>query len=453
MTKFTKVFWVANAVELLERLAYYGVFIVLTLYLSNVWGFSDIEAGIISGLFSASLYLLPTFLGAYADKIGFRSSLMLAFAFLTLGYAGLGVLPTFNESAGLVTYSDTTIFSGLRESYLQWSIVPVMILIVIGGAFIKSVIAGTITKETTTETRAKGFSIFYMMVNIGAFTGKAVVDPLRKSLGDSGLIYLNFFAATMTLIALILVFFLFKSAKHTGEGKSFSEIGKALLRLCTNTRLLVLILIVSGFWIVQGQMYATMPKFVIRMIGEDASPGWYANVNPLVVVVMVNFVTSMMKKYTALTSMKIGMLLIPLSALLMSFGTQVGSASILGLHPVAFMMIIGIVVQGIAECFISPRYLEYFSLQAPKGEEGLFLGFSHLDTFISYLFAFGISGFLLEKYCPDPRNFANAQDFAAATANAHYIWYVFVGIGLLSFIALLIYGKVIDEKDKSGVKS
>jgi len=448
MAKFTKVFWVANAVELLERLAYYGVFIVLTLYLSNVWGFSDIEAGIISGVFSASLYLLPTFLGAYADKIGFRSSLLLAFALLTLGYAGLGVMPTFNQSAGLVTYSDTTVFSGLRESYLQWSIVPVMVLVVIGGAFIKSVISGTIAKETTTETRARGFSIFYMMVNIGAFTGKAVVDPLRKSLGDSGLIYFNYFAAAMTLIALVMVLFLFKSAKNSGEGKSFSEIGRALVRLCTNTRLIVLILIVSGFWIVQGQMYATMPKFVIRMIGENASPGWYANVNPLVVVVMVNFITSTMKKYTALSSMKIGMLLIPLSALLMSFSTQIGTHYILGLHPVAFMMIIGIVVQGIAECFISPRYLEYFSLQAPKGEEGLFLGFSHLDIFLSYLFAFGISGFLLEKYCPDPRNFANAQEFAAASANAHYIWYVFVAIGLVSVAALLIYGKVVDRKDK-----
>ena len=448
MAKFSKVFWVANTVELLERLAYYGVFIVLTLYLSNVWGFSDIEAGIISGLFSSSLYLLPTFLGAYADKIGFRSSLLFAFTFLTLGYTGLGIMPTLNQSAGLVIYSDTTVFSGLRESYLQWSIVPVMILIVIGGAFIKSVISGTIAKETTTETRARGFSIFYMMVNIGAFTGKAVVDPLRKSLGDSGLIYLNFFAAAMTLIALVLVFFLFKSARNRDEGKSFSEIGRALLRLCTNTRLLVLILIVSGFWIVQGQLYATMPKFVIRMIGESASPGWYANVNPLVVVVMVNFITSMMKKYTALTSMKIGMALIPISALFMSFGTQIGTSSILGLHPVAFMMILGIIVQGIAECFISPRYLEYFSLQAPKGEEGLFLGFSHLDTFVSYLFAFGISGFLLEKYGPDPRNFANAQEFAAATANAHYIWYVFVGIGLLSVAALLIYGKVVYKKDK-----
>ena len=45
MTKFSKAFWVANFVELLERLAYYAVFIVITLYLSNVWGFSDVQAG------------------------------------------------------------------------------------------------------------------------------------------------------------------------------------------------------------------------------------------------------------------------------------------------------------------------------------------------------------------------------------------------------------------------
>ena len=32
-----------------------------------------------------------------------------------------------------------------------------------------------------------------MMVNIGAFTGKTVVDPLRRSMGDLGLVYLNYF--------------------------------------------------------------------------------------------------------------------------------------------------------------------------------------------------------------------------------------------------------------------
>ena len=448
MTKFSRAFWVANSVELLERLAYYAVFIVITLYLSNVWGFSDIEAGIISGIFSAMLYFLPTFAGAYADKIGFRSSIILAFTLLTVGYGGLGLLPTLLESAGLVSYGMTATFTGLETSYLRWSIAPILVLIVIGGAFIKAVISGTVARETTSENRARGYAIFYMMVNIGAFTGKTVVDPLRRSMGDEGLVYLNFFSASMTLLALIAVFFFYKSVKTEGKGKSFAEIGKALWKVCQNGRLIALILIISGFWMIQSQMYATMPKYVIRMIGEGASPGWYANVNPLVVFVCVNFVTSFMKRRTALTSMTIGMLIIPFSALVMSFGNQIGTDYVMGLHPIAVMMIVGIAMQALAECFISPRFLEYFSLQSPKGEEGLYLGFSHLHSFFSYLFAFGLSGFLLEKYCPDPKAFASQVEYAAATVNAHYIWYVFVGIGMVSAIALVIYGRVVRNLDK-----
>ena len=137
----------------------------------------------------------------------------------------------------------------------------------------------------------------------------------------------------------------------------------------------------------------------------------------------------------------------------MSFGNQIDLPSILGMHPVAFMMIIGIGMQALAECFISPRYLEYFSLQAPAGEEGLYLGFSHLHSFFSFLFAFGLSGFLLEKYCPDPRLFVDANgiidqaSYALATAHAHYIWYYFVGIGAISAIALIIYSRITRSKD------
>ena len=146
---FPRAFWVANTVELFERAAYYGVFIVITLYLSRIIGFGDIEAAAIAGTFSAILYLLPTFAGAYADKIGFRKSLMLAFGLLTLGYAGMGLLPTLFESAGLVEYGDKTVFHGLDTAVHRYAIVPVMALIIIGGSFIKSVITGTVAKETT----------------------------------------------------------------------------------------------------------------------------------------------------------------------------------------------------------------------------------------------------------------------------------------------------------------
>ncbi|MEX1383906.1 MFS transporter, partial [Lutibacter sp.] len=393
---FTRAFWTANIVELLERGAYYGVFIVITLYLSRILGFTDVEAALISGVFSGGLYLLPTFTGALADKIGFKSSLVIAFSLLSVGYFGLGALPTVLESIGLVDYSDGIKFTGLLESSQRWSIVPIMLVIMIGGSFIKSVITGTVAKETTESNRALGFSIFYMMVNIGAFSGKTIVKPLRVSMGDMGLVYLNYFSAAMTFIALIMIIFFYKSSKTEGEGKSLNEIWAALIKVLTNGRLITLILIITGFWMVQHQLYATMPKYVLRMAGEGASPSWYANVNPLVVVLTVTLVTRLMASKTPLFSMTVGMFIMPLSALVMASGNWFSGSEIdlgiISMHPIALMMVLGIVLQGLAESFISPRFLQFFSLQAPKGEEGLYLGFSHLHSFISSIVGFGLSG-------------------------------------------------------------
>ena len=105
---------------------------------------------------------------------------------------------------------------------------------------------------------------------------------------------------------------------------------------------------------VHQQLYATMPKYVIRMAGETAKPGWIANVNPFVVVCCVCFFTIWMAKRTAITSMNIGMIQNPVSALLMACGNLLGNDVISGMSNITLMMILGIVLQALAECFISP---------------------------------------------------------------------------------------------------
>jgi dipeptide/tripeptide permease len=447
---FPRTFWIANSVELLERAAYYGVFIVITLYLSRILGFNDVQAAWISGGFSAGLYFLPTFTGALADKMGFRNALLLAFALLSVGYLGLALFPLALEQNGLVEYGRQVTFTGLLETDARWLIIPIMVVIMIGGSFIKAVITGTVATTTTAANRAKGFAIFYMMVNIGAFSGKTIVKPLRESMGDLGLINLNYFAASMTFLALVSVFLFFKNVDRSADSKSMDQILQALWRVLSNGRLIFLILIITGFWMVQHQLYATMPKYVLRMAGEGASPSWYANVNPLVVVLTVGVVTSMMRGKSALFSMTTGMLIMPISAMAMAMGNLIHGNVDLGfmsVHPIALMMIVGIVFQGLAESFISPRFLEYFSLQAPKGEEAMYLGFSHLHSFISSILGFGLSGYLLDAYCPDPRKFASHEAWQAAASNAHYIWYVFATIALVSAISLIVYGRIIRHLD------
>jgi dipeptide/tripeptide permease len=424
---FPRTFWTANIVELFERAAYYGVFIAITLYLSRIVGFDDIEAAWIGGIFAAGLYFLPPFTGALADKIGFRNAVILAFTLLSIGYFSLGAFP------------------------YKAIVFPSLIVLMFGGSFIKSIITGTVAKTTTPENRARGSSIFYGIVNIGAFLGKTFAYPIRIELG---LVSINYFSALMSFIALIVVILFYKSINKEGEGKSVHEVWAGFIRIVTNVRLLVLILIVTGFWIIQHQLYATMPKYVLRTVGEHASPEWIANVNPAVVMTMVMLITHLMKKVKAVSSMVIGMFLMPLSALVMASsnilesisGQSVSVFGIFNAHPITIMMIVGIMFQGLAECFISPRYLEFFSLQAPKGEEGLYLGFSHLHSFLASILGFGISGYLLTAYVPDPATLSPAQ-LVNAYDKAFYVWYYFAAIGLTAAIALIIYRWYYHKKD------
>ncbi len=418
---FPKAFWSANIVELFERAAYYALFITITLYLTNLVGFNDVNAAWISGVFSAGLYFLPPFMGAVADRIGFRNALLVAFSLLSLGYFLLGAFP------------------------YKLIVLPALVILMFGGSFIKSVITGTVAKTTTESNRAKGFSIFYAMVNVGSFSGKTFAYPLRVTLG---VVYINFFSAASTLIALVVVFFFYKNVSSSESKRSSKELIAGLVKILSNFRLLLLILIVTGFWMIQHQLYATMPKYIIRTVGKNASPEWIANVNPLIVVLCVVLITKLMRHRTALFSMTVGMFLMPLSALCMAMsyvlekiaGKEISVFSVVTAHPITIMLIVGIVFQALAECFISPRYLEYFSLQAPKGEEGLYLGFSHLHSFLASILGFGLSGYLLTAYCPDPKTLT-PQQMLTAYDDAYMIWFYFAGIGMIAAIALIAYSR------------
>jgi dipeptide/tripeptide permease len=210
-----------------------------------------------------------------------------------------------------------------------------------------------------------------------------------------------------------------------------------------------------------------MPDYVLRMAGETYKPEWYANVNPLVVVLFVVLITQLVRDWKPANSLLVAMALIPLSSLAMASSAAFrGPIEIFGLaiHPITLMMVIGISIQGLAECFLSPKYLEFASKQAPKGKEGVFLGFAHMNTFFAWLFGFILSGFLLSKYCPEPSTLPQAvQDqhalalagqapMPAAYAHAHYLWYAYSLVGLTSLVALVIYIVVTRRIDrKKGV--
>jgi dipeptide/tripeptide permease len=426
--RFPRMFWTGNAAELCERAAYYGTFIALRTYLIRVVGLDDVQAGTVAGIFGWFIYVMPFFTGAVADRMGFRNALMLAFALLTAGYATMGALHTLAPVLG-----------GLA-------------LIVLGGAFVKPVITGTVSKSSNEANRARAFSIFYMVVNIGSFTGKTIVAPMRIQMGVETV---PWFSAAASLVALILVALIYRpTADADTKMRTMRETLAGMWMAMSNGRFFALILITAGFWAIQHQLYASMPDYVLRLAGEAYKPEWYANINPLVVVLLVVLITQLVRKWKPENSILVAMVLIPFSALAMAMSAMFhGNVNILGLsvHPITLMMIIGIAIQGLAECFLSPKYLEFASLQAPKGKEGTYLGFAHMNSAFSNLFGFIFSGFLLRKYCPEPHTLSAElqQQHAAALAgqgpmpavyaHAHYLWYAYALVGLISLVAMLVF--------------
>ncbi len=439
--RFPGTFWIANGAELFERAAFYGMFIALVVYLTDRVGFTDVEAGVVAGLFSAFLYFLPPFVGAMADKMGFRRAILLAFAVLAAGYGLLGAFQL--KSTALISLS----------------------LIVFGGAIIKPTISGTAAKCSDGANRARAMSIFYMMVNIGSFFGKTVARPLRTGLG---LEYINYYAALMAVCAFFLILFFYRNVDEKGTQRDPKEVLLGLFRVVRNVRFMCLIVIVAGFWLIQGQLYSSMTKYVLRLIGEQASPEWLANINPFVVVALVVPITHLIRRMKPSNAIAIGMAIIPLSALTVSLSPLVGSISGgmvrlgfgLEMHPITFVLIFGIAFQGLAECFLSPKYMEFASKQAPEGEVGLYMGYQNLSPSIAWFFGFIVGGYLLEAYCPDPKTLSPEVQALWKTAietggtlpevyaNAHYIWYVFAGIGLASFAAMLVFKLVTDRIDR-----
>ncbi|MBI5386017.1 MAG: MFS transporter [Verrucomicrobia bacterium] len=426
--RFPATFWIANVTELCERAAYYGTFIAARTYLIRVVGLDDVQAGFVAGLFGALIYLFPFFSGAVADRLGFRNSLMLAFALLAAGYSTLGLFHTLGP-----------VLLGL-------------FLIVLGGSFVKPVITGTASKCSTEANRARAFSIFYMMVNIGSFTGKTIVAPIRIELGVQ---HVPWFSAAASVVALLITALLYRPAENgAARPRSLRETFRGMITVMGNIRFSALILITAGFWAIQGQLYASMPDYVIRMAGETYKPEWYANVNPLMVVACVVAVTHLVRRWPPALSIAVAMALIPLSSLAMASSQWFHGPLTLfgvGIHPITAMMVAGIALQGFAECFLSPKYLEYASRQAPPGREGLYLGFAHLNTFFAWLFGFIFAGYLLKAFCPDPRTLSatlqqqHAQWLAGQAAmpevyaRAHFIWYAFTAVGVLSFVLMLLY--------------
>ncbi len=473
--QFPRTFWVANVMELFERWAWYGFYMVLALYLTGstdtgALGFTQEQKGNLMGPVTFLLYLLPIITGAIADRFGYKRVLIVAYAILASGYFLLGQVQSYAAFYLLFVY------------------------LAIGAALFKPIITATIARTTTDRTSSIGFGIFYMIVNIGAFIGPVFASKLRV-LDWQFVFYLS---AIIISINFILVLFFFKEPETNRDKKPLWESIRNILRnvfiVLADVRLVVFLLIIVGFWAMYLQLFYTLPVFIDQWMDtrvlysalEAVSPGiaravgtpqgtiapeMLTNLDAMYIVLLQIVVSGFVMRFTPLRAMTSGILVSAIGVgLMFAFNNP-------------FYLIFSILIFGLGEMSTSPKTQEYVGKIAPPGKTALYMGYSYLPLAGGHILAGFLSGGLytrmadkatllrtelaakgvdLPAISPDFSLNEFYQQAALAlktdpdaltvhlwnTYQPQQIWMLFSGIGLLTFLALLLYDKLLMQKRK-----
>ena len=155
--------------EMWERFSYYGMRGLLIFYLVQHWMFSDSEASVIYGAYTALVYIAPVVGGYLADKyLGQRKAVLFGAVLLTFGH----FLMAFEGDGG----------QQAAELNIFWLALS---FIIVGSGFLKaniSVMVGQLYPRTDIR-RDPAYTIFYMGINLGAMLGSLIAGYLGQTYG------------------------------------------------------------------------------------------------------------------------------------------------------------------------------------------------------------------------------------------------------------------------------
>jgi POT family proton-dependent oligopeptide transporter len=469
--RFNRTFWAAIITELLHCLASYCMLAYLIVYLAQDLGFGDIRAGFLVGIMWFMGYFLPILIGAMADRYGFRETMVVSLVIITAGYF----------LASRVT-SYPAMFAALMT-------------IALGGAVMKPVIAGTVKAASAEEDRTLGFSIYYMVINVGSFIAPFLANFVRIQTGHPALIFVA--CGVVEAAALAVTIWMFKNipVAEEAQSKSLITVLNDMVVVLGNLRLMItaagLALLVMArdriglagdglwvaalFWIalnviwdLYGPMVASQwgvrkghPLFDRQRIGDGKllafivifSGVWalysqiWTNI-PLFITRIDPAMKAHIEYFQAVDPIMIVFFQVlvgkamsryrPLPSMVV--GILIASVAVASVGPFghllgAWAVGISLVIWAVGEMMFSPRMVEYVSVIAPKDKLALYIGYG----FLPFAIGFGVG----------PSTGAHLVHFFESVGRPDWVWY---GLGLWSLLvagALMVYDRVVNKKEES----
>jgi proton-dependent oligopeptide transporter, POT family len=446
-TGFERPFWIANVTEIFERLAYYGAFASLALYLQERLNFSTQQTGTLTGIFGGMVWFLAIFGGAAADRLGFRRALSVAYLILGASYFLIGSI-----GASWLAPARNAVPLGLFVGFI-------LILPALGVALVKPCVVGTTARASKENVRSIGYSIYYTMVNIGGAAGPYFASWAHRHLGVENV----YRVAALSVFAMFFVVLLFfREPRQAGDAPppSIATVARNFCVVLGNYRLVLPVLlaalvlrialwtkpewampwwvwvgllalvlagisrfmwflvIFTGYWIVFWQQYISLPGFIHGFINSHADVEIILVVDGLTVICLTLAVNFLTRKVPAFAAVILGTVITSLSWL------------ILALRPTIWGAVFSLFFLALGEIIQAPRYYEYISRLAPPGQQGTYMGFAFVPIGIGSLIGGPLGGFLLHR-------------FGEVEHRPAMIWFWVTGIGLATAAALWVYDKFV----------
>jgi POT family proton-dependent oligopeptide transporter len=447
-------FWLLNIIQMTERLAYWIVVLQMPIYIAqkDIPGglqWEQTTKGIIYFWWAFMQNAVPLIAGGYADRYGRRRFLVISFVMIIIGYSIMGTTDNF------ILFLLGVVILGT------------------GSGIFKPTIQGAIANTLNEKTSSIGWGMYVMLINIAVFFG----PPLSIYLKNISWNMVFYGSAILFSLNFITVMFIGKfTLKNYDSDYSGIKVLKQTFKGLLKKRVLYFVLIMSGFTLTYMQFYETLPNFIYDWSdtssvaaylnehftmntnrGTMVSYEWLYNLNAGFVIVGVVFFSWLMRKFKTTNSIAIGITLAGLG--LMTAGLSMSG----------YVLIFGMLLYTLGEMITNPRFTEYMSSIAPKGEKSLFMGY------MSISWAFGLAGggilggflykhlgekagfalkYLNEKYSITDISINNAFDTLLKTENLtateatnmlwnlynpYLVWMPFVTIISLSVLALYLY--------------
>lgn len=298
------------------------------------------------------------FAGGFADRYGYRLSLMVAYVI------------------NMIEYS-------LMASAHTWGgFMLACCLVGTGTASFKPPLHGTIAHCVTQSNPSVGWGVFYQVVNIGGFVGAIVMGALRLLEWR----YAFFASASVILLNMLITGRFLKDyskearaageAKRQGPGRTFLQAMGTL----KDMKLTAFLAIFTGFWFRFMQLFdhlsvaidqwvdsndivrgvdALLQRFGIEWLSELAAgggqvnPEWIANVDAGSIIVLVLLISYITGKFHPISAIIVGMFI---SCVILLFS---------GMAAIGWFCVLGIFLFAIGEMACSPKFSEYVGLMAP----------------------------------------------------------------------------------------